>query len=172
MGEYMSRVILILLTLLAVGCGHHGNAVTRGGGEPLAVVVDPGLATDMDNAELFQRQQVADFMRKDLVLRLKRLGYEAESLRQRSDFVLGRGQSLLAVKIEHYRPGSKAARIIVGMGAGATSLNISYDITDETGQILTSATDGVGSSRDWSFCCRALNDRLIKVVGSELVAPN
>ncbi|MDY0212600.1 MAG: DUF4410 domain-containing protein [Desulfuromonadaceae bacterium] len=168
----MFRFVLIMLVLLVAGCGHHGNMASRGDGELVGVVVDLGLTADMDNAEMSQRQLVADFMRRDLISRLRHLGYEVDSFEQRGDFVSGRGQSLLAVKIEHYRPGSKSAQMTVGFGAGSTGLYISYSIIDETGSTLVSATDGVGSSRDWSSSCRVLNERLVKVLGSVLAMPN
>ncbi len=172
----MFRLIVVLLTLMSVGCGHHSNVVSRvdagAGAERIAVVVDPGLTAAMDGKAIAQYQQVADFMREDLILRLQRQGYKVERLKQSSDFTQGQGQRLLAVKIERYNPGSKAARIIVGMGAGSASLNISYSVTAETGRTLVSTTDGVGSSRGWSFCCHTLNERLVAVMGSDLALPN
>ncbi|MFA5700512.1 MAG: DUF4410 domain-containing protein [Desulfuromonas sp.] len=162
------RSIVILLTLLAAGCGHHGNAASRGAGKLVAVVVDPGLTEELDGTEMAQYQQVADFMRKDLVSRLQRQGYSVETLKERADFVSGYEQHLLAVKIARYRSGNKTARISGGFGAGSTSLDISYRIVAASGRTLKTATDGVGCSRDWNYCCRALNERMVKVLGVEL----
>lgn len=160
--------MLLLFALLFSGCGHHTNTVTQGKGEAVAVIVEPGLTASMDSTAQGQYHQVADFMREDLVNRLQRHGYQVEVLRQRKSYTPSSGQHLLAVEIERYNPGSKAARILVGFGAGATSVDIAYTIVHEDGRTLISSTDGVGSSRDWHFCCRALNERLVEALALEL----
>ncbi|MGM0416889.1 MAG: DUF4410 domain-containing protein [Thermodesulfobacteriota bacterium] len=159
---------ILLLVLVICGCGHQHPSANPAAGESVAVLVEPGLKSNMNGAEEAQYRQVADYMRKDLVTRLQRQGYEVEVLHQRSDFTPASGQHLLAVEIERYSPGSKAARILVGFGAGATSLDIAYTMVHGSGKTLVSATDGVGSSRDWHFCCRALNERLVETLALEL----
>ena len=159
---------LLVLTLVVAGCGHQRANVNSAAGEAVAVLVDPGFTANMDGAAEAQCRQVADFMRKDLVSRLERQGYEVEVLHQRSEFTPATGQHLLMVQIESYAPESKTARTLVGFGTESTSLDTTYTIVHGDGKTLVSATDSVGSGRDWKFCCRALNERLIKVLASEL----
>jgi len=74
------------------------------------------------------------------------------------------------VKIIKYNPGSKAARMLVGFGAGSASLDLRFEVYGEGPQPLLVKDHGRGSSRDWQFVCRTLSKDLVKFMGEALKA--
>ena len=113
-----------------------------------------------------QREQLNDFMGKDLVRMLSKAGYEANLIGNRNQYT--KGTYLLKVTIIKYNPGSKAARIVVGFGAGAVSLNTRYELFAPGGNLMVSDEHGVGSSMDWTSCARKLNKQTVQAVSGKL----
>jgi len=107
-----------------------------------------------------------DFMGKDLVRMLGKAGYEASLIADRNQYT--KGTYLLKVTIIKYNPGSKAARIVVGFGAGAVSLNTRFELFAPGGNLLVSDDHGVGSSMDWTSCARKLNKQTVEAVSGKL----
>lgn len=132
------------------------------------VLFDRGIATGVDDRETTQRQQVGDYMERDLVRALTKAGYAAKAIAKRAEFTAVADNYLLTVKIVRYNPGAKAARYVVGYGAGAASLDIHYELTGAKNDAVLSKDDGVGSSRDWQFCCRKLNQNMTQAIKGAL----
>lgn len=165
----MKRIVVLLLLLVPLmGCGQPRSAAVKADGSRYAVyvIVDSGITATMTESQLRAQEQMASWMENDLLNLLKRAGYQAVSVANSAQFEGGSGNYLLQVKIVNYNPGSKAARMLVGFGAGATSLDIQYQIVNGQKLTLEDRSDGVGSSRDWSYCGRVLNQRMIATLGT------
>ena len=75
---------------------------------------------------------------------------------------------MLTVKITEYRAGSKAARIVVGYGAGGLTLKTHYELSDGGAKAILSKDDSVFSGREWINAARKLNENTAKAVTTEL----
>jgi len=185
----MKRLMLVSLIILfgiAAGCHSRTDApkaknemkqekiaktermpaeVSAGKGTTISVLMDIGddnLAQD----KIDQRKQLNDFMGKDLVRMLDKAGYEATLIENRRQHKSG--TYLLKVTIVKYNAGSKAARIVVGFGAGAASLDTRYELFAPGGSRILSDEHGVGSSMDWTSCARKLNKQTVEAVKGKL----
>jgi len=165
-------VLLLLLLIPLVGCNRPQSKAIKADGSSYAVqfLVDAGISSDMSEAQMRAQRQMATWMENDLLSMLTRAGYKAAPISSSSKFVGGSGNYLLQVRVTNYNPGSKAARMLVGFGAGATSIDIQYQIINGSGQTLEDRTDGVGSARDWNYCARVLNQRMIAALGMNVGA--
>ncbi|HWR72319.1 MAG TPA: DUF4410 domain-containing protein [Nitrospirota bacterium] len=154
-------VIAVLALVLSAGAGIVGAK-----GEDISVVIDRGIESSFTDVQVKNRNQVGDLMDEDLVKLLKKAGYEAHLIKDASAFQ-GKGY-LLVVRIKSYNPGSKAARMFVGYGAGSTSMNIRYDLKDGSGTVVQGDDLGVGSSRDWRNVVRKLGEQTVDGVKKKL----
>ncbi len=131
-------------------------------GERFAILMDPG-STDREN------RQMATRMERDLKKVLEKRGdYRARILRSADEFKADQDEYLLSVKIASYNSGSKAARIIVGFGAGTATLNIHYELTNPRGATVLSKEDGAGTSLDWQRLARKMNENILEAVQQRL----
>lgn len=141
------------------------ETVSAGKKPMINVLMDIG-GDDLTQAQIDQREQLNDFMGKDLVRMLNKAGYEANLIENRNQYI--KGTYLLKISIVKYNPGSKAARIVVGFGAGAVSLDTRYEFFAPGGNLLVSDEHGVGSSMDWTSCARKLNKQTVEAVSGKL----
>lgn len=146
-------------------------AMTASAGQKVAILLEPG-ASDRST------KQMADRMERDLKSVLDKRGhYSSRIIRSRDEFKTAKDEYLLAVKISRYNPGSKAARMIVGFGAGSASLDIHYDYINPEGETVLSKDDGCGTSLDWQRLARKLNEGILENIkraprqGTLIVAP-
>jgi hypothetical protein len=131
-------------------------------GERFAILMDPG-STDREN------RQMATRMERDLKNVLEKRGdYRARILRSADEFKADQDEYLLEVKIVSYNSGSKAARIIVGFGAGTATVNIHYELTNPRGAKVLSKEDGAGTSLDWQRLARKMNENILEAVQQRL----
>jgi hypothetical protein len=159
-----SRVLSV--GVVGVLCFGGALAAWAGGNERIAILLDPGN-NDREN------RQIGSRMERDLKNVLdKRGNYDSRILRFRDEFKPGVGEYLLSVRIVRYNSGSKAARIIVGFGAGACSLDIHYELFGPSGNMLLSKDDGCGSSLDWQRLARKLNETMLAAIQARLRAGN
>jgi hypothetical protein len=165
-------LFLMALTGLAiVGCiGPQVKAPTRagGGGYTIAVLSDRGVTPELDPDRANQYNQVGAWMEQDLLRMLRKAGYQARLIGSRGEFSGANGEYLLSVRIVTYRPGSKAARMVVGFGAGATSLDTHYELYGAGPQPLLAEDHGVGSSIDWYQVVQKLNQQMVDAVSRKL----
>lgn len=181
-------LILVSGILLATGCAHPSASSAKAakiaaessagmaetmpaatnGKAVIYVFLDRGIADGMAGFEATQRKQVGDFMVQDLVGTLGKAGYAAKVIEKPADYTAAPDRYLLSVKIVRYNPGAPGARVVVGYGAGAASLDIHYDLTGASGGTVLSKDDGVGSSRGWRPCCHKLNQNMTQAIKGAL----
>lgn len=164
------ETIIMLALILAIGSVTGAMAESEAEARKTSIffLLDRGDPATMNEKQYENRKDVGAYMEKDLVNMLKKKKYEPTLIQKPEDYTPGPGKYLLLVKIVSYNPGSKATRIMVGFGAGATSLDIHYELTGEGAEPLISKDDGVGSSRDWRNCARKLNENMMKEVSEKL----
>lgn len=144
--------------LLMLGCSSGPKAPMGADGQKIAieVSVDGGYEqVDAANAnQVNQRNQLVNYMRKTTVEQLNTSGYDASLL----DTAKGptAGKRSLALKIDNYNPGSAAARVLVGLGAGAATLDVTA-IYKEGANVLLTTQKSVASGRDWRKVVKKIN---------------
>ncbi len=154
-----------LLILAACFSGLLSTA-SSGAQEQINILLDPG-----SNAREYR--QMGTRMERDLKNVLEKRGhYQAPILRTRDEFKQGKGDYLLTVKIVRYNAGSKAARIVVGFGAGTCSMDIHYELIGPQGNTLLSKDDGCASGLDWQRLARKLNENILAAIQTRLSAGN
>lgn len=159
---------LLLAILLLTGCAaSSGRAPRNASGNKLEILVLSDRGDNVTKAI----GELAPFMEKDLIGQLNRAGYQAKQIKVKSEFTPGNGRYLLTTRIVNYNPGSSAARMIVGFGAGSASLDNHYELFGNTAQPLLSWDDGVGTSEHWSKLCRKLNSNTVKRINDHLAKP-
>lgn len=158
-------------SLLISGCVTASTAPVAGaaGKIRIAVLSDRGNPAEMETRQWQYRNEVGSYMERDLINRLNRTGYNAQLISSKEEFVPGDASYLLTIKIKHYNPGSSAARIVVGFGAGACSLDMHYAVGNGS-RIFQEWDDGIGTSMDWRRLPIALNDKLVRKLNAEILS--
>lgn len=169
--KYLYITLLLALTIAVSGCARSAPAPMTSSGEKVEIVLlsHRGDPATMNERQYQFRNEVGEWMERDLLNMLRRSGYEARQITTREDFTPKDGRYLLEVTIDGYNPGSSAARMMVGFGAGAASLDNSYVLTAEQQPLLT-WSDGVGTSQHWTRLPRTLNERAVKRVTEYLTS--
>jgi len=180
-------IVTLLCLIIAIGCHSRTEApkaakevkretqrveadtlsesLSTGKKHTIKVLMDIG-GDGLTQAQIDQRVRLNDFMGKDLVRMLSKAGYEASLIENRNQYT--KGASLLKVTIVKYNAGSKAARMVVGFGAGAVSLDTRFELFAPGGNLVVSDEHGVGSSMDWTSCARKLNKQTVEAVSGKL----
>jgi hypothetical protein len=159
----MIRMVLILVGLaLTVSCS--GPEIAARENANIAIYLDRG---GDDKAT----KQMGSWMEGDLKNVLQRRGgYTARIISSREDFKTGQGEYLVTTRIIRYNPGSKAARIIIGFGAGYASLDVHYELIGPSGNTLISKDDGCATSLDWQRLGRKLNENILAAIQPRIAA--
>jgi hypothetical protein len=139
-------------------------------GTTLYVLIDRGIEKSFTDYQVKNRDQVGDYMEQDLPVVLKKSGFKARLISKRSEYQPTAGAYLLTVKITNYNPGSKAARMFAGYGAGATSMDTHFELYGSDSKLLLSDDPSVGSSRDWRNVIRKINEQTAKAVAKKVSA--
>ncbi len=139
-------------------------------GTTLFVLIDRGIEKSFTDNQVKSRDQVGDFMEQDLPSVLKKAGFNARLISKRSEYQPTTGSYLLTVKITNYNPGSKAARMMVGYGAGSTSMDTHFELYGKDSKPLLSDNQSVGSGRDWRNVIRKINEQTTKAVAKKVSA--
>lgn len=158
-------VVVLGIAALVASCGSRTKAPTLDGTKKirLQIVLDHGVNNaELTEGQVNQRTQVGTWMEGDIVKVANNVGFEAELIQNRDAYQYAEGKYLLVVKIDNYNPGSKAARMVVGMGAGATSLTVQAELFGDGDTALFADALASGSGRDWNYCARACNEQAIK----------
>ena len=133
----------------------------------VSIVVDRGIAADTSETLKKQLDQIGELMNVEfprIVARFAKQGFKGEMLASADDFKPGEGNYLLKVKITKYNAGNKAARMIVGFGAGGASLDCSYELSADGKTALVSSQTGSFSGRDWRNSVRKVEEIIIQAV--------
>lgn len=137
-------------------------------GTNLLVLIDRGIEKSFTDNQVRNRDQVGEFMDQDLPAVLKKSGFNARLISKRSEYQPAANTYLLTVKITNYNPGSKAARMLVGYGAGATSMDTHFELYGSDSKPLLSDNQSVGSGRDWRNVVRKINELTTKAVAKKV----
>lgn len=129
----------------------------------IQVLFDRGL-DGKTGEQANQYNQVGDYFEPYFIRLFAKTGYTVTKITSRDQFVAASDQYLLTVKTVNYNPGSKAARMWVGMGAGATTMKIHFELFGTEKEALLVKDQERGSSRDWQFLCTKLSDDALQQV--------
>jgi hypothetical protein len=169
---FLFAALAALAALAVSACGGGPKAPTTPDGKPLTLVVlvDRGLdgkTPDQQN----QLNQLGDFQQTNLIAALKDAGYNASLINSAGEYQPSAGLYLLKVTVVKYNPGSKAARMMVGFGAGSTSLDLHYELysTDPAAPFY-SKDHGRASSVDWPKLVRTVDSEMITDITNQLAA--
>lgn len=171
----MKKLLIVASVFFAVvftiGFLNSADAVENGAQKTIYVLFDDGVNGSLDARQAKAQAQLSDWMDDDLVrvfARYAKSGYQAKRIEKRKDFTPQSNNYLLSVRILEYRAGSKAARIVVGFGAGGVSLKIHYELSANGRNAIISKDDGVFSGREWISAARKLNENMAKAVTERL----
>jgi len=171
----MSKVLRVSLIAAALSLGCFGlvqaEAPKAAAGQKNISIVFDNNTEGLEARQAKSRGDLGEFMAPDLVRvfeRYAKSGYTAKLITKKEDFKPGPDEYLLIVKITDYNPGSKAARMIVGFGAGGVKLAIHYDLSANGKETLMANDDSVYSGRDWFNAARKLNESTAKAVTTKL----
>jgi len=139
-------------------------------GTTLYVLIDRGIEPSFTNYQVNNRDQIGEYMERDLPAVLKKSGFNARLIDKRSEYKPAAGSYLLTVKITNYNAGSKVARRFVGFGAGAASMDTHFELFGSGSTPLLSDNQSVGSGRDWKNVVRKVNELTTKAVLKEVSA--
>ncbi|MCD4687757.1 MAG: DUF4410 domain-containing protein, partial [Desulfuromonadaceae bacterium] len=161
--------ILVLFITLVSGC------VTRAPKQATGVATSDGMisvlslrgdTSSMTEDQIIELQRVGTWMDRDIIKQLKRAGYSAKLLKSRGDF--SRAGHLLVIRVDNFNPGNRAARVFIGFGAGAASLDLDYQLINSRNKRVAQWKDGVGSSKGGTYCAQTLNRNAIKQLKEKL----
>ena len=167
----MKAIKITLLTVVSLilvwGCASTPPAPTSASGNPYVIKV---MCSKGNPPEEHQKSydEMHAWMQQDLVNQLNQAGYSAEIISSEDEYTSGEGKYLLLVEMVKYNPGSSAARIIVGFGAGSASLDNSYKLYSDKRTPDLEWTDGAGSSGHWTRIPRKLNTNTVKRINQKL----
>lgn len=152
--------LFIVFIALTTGCNSAKSTFKPEAAGEISVLSLRGSTSDMTQDQIVELKRVGAWMDRDIIKQLNRAGYTAKLLKSRSDFS-GPGH-LLIIDVDKFNPGNRAARAFVGFGAGASSLDLDYQLLDSQKKVVTQWKDGVGSSKGGTYCAQTLNRNTIK----------
>ncbi len=152
-------VFVAALAIFVSACASVTPAPKTSSGKDIVmfVYIDRGIEKSFTDYQVRNRHQVGEWMEKDLPRILAKAGYSPQLIGKRSEYKPTAGAYLLTVKITSYNPGSKAARMLVGYGAGATSMQTHYELYGKGQKSILADDTGVGSSADWTAVIRKID---------------
>lgn len=160
--KWIVVVAMLAVVAAAGGCGGSLQAPRAPDGGPVGIDLLVDLALEgKDPDRQNQLQQIGDFMEPDITNRLRDTGYEVTAVGAAAEYVPAPGRYLLKIVVVDYNPGSKAARMLVGFGAGSASLDIHYELVGEAPTPIVSRDDGRASSKDWTNVIRRLDKDIV-----------
>ncbi len=159
---------LAAMSLLALtSCsGHRAAAARAPDGSAFTLEVYFDRNNQLRNPD--QVNEVVGYMEPDLHRILQRNGYTVVPTNNPEAFVPGPNKFLLVVKITNYNAGSKAARMLVGYGAGSLVLDTQHLLFAGPGQLIFQSAGSVGSARDWNYAARKINEQVNNEVSRAL----
>jgi len=172
MKKYSIIMCLVLFVMLVAGCARVPQAPLTVAGEKIEIMVfsDRGNPAELTERQYKYRIEVGQYMERDLINLLRRSGYQATLITSKDKFEAHASRYLLIVKIVSYNPGSSAARMFVGFGAGAASLDNKYEFYGAGQEPIMVWDDGVGTSEHWTKILKKLNTNTVKRITEKLTA--
>ena len=172
---------VLFVVALAVACGALKAPLTKDGQKVhLYVFLDTGVNPSMPDETLKQRNQLGSWMTADLDKILVKTGYDVTMIASKEEYKPAAGAYLLAVRVNAYNPGSKAARVVGAIfggysghsvaAAGAASLATHYDLFENGPQTVVQNDFVLSSTVDWTDCARDINHRTSRELTEKLVS--
>ena len=164
-------VTAFLAVVFVIGFICPAGAAETSAQATICILFDNGVNATLNDHQAKSQAQLSDWMDKDLVrvlARYTKVGYQAKLIENRKDFKPQPNNYLLTVKITEYRPGSRAARMVVGFGAGGVSLKIHYELFADGANAILTKDDQTYSGREWMNAARKLNQNIAEVVIKKL----
>lgn len=158
--------LFITFVLFSTGCNSTKSSFKPGAAGEVSVLTQTGDTSKMDSDQVAELKRVYTWMDRDIITQLEQAGYKATLLKDRSEFK-GPGH-LLVIGLDKFRAGSQTARILVGFGAGGSSLDLNYQLFDSQKKLVHQWKDGVGSSKGGTYCAQTLNRNAIKKLNNML----
>lgn len=157
---------------LLMACGGAPRAPRMPSGEPYPIVVytQKGIQPDMPPDRVSQLEQLGTAMEEDIMAILDNAGYAVQRVADPSQAQVGTPRYLLSVTVTNYNAGSKAARMLVGWGAGSAKLETHYELKAPDGSVLTVGDTSVASGRDWRNAVRKVNLQTVDAVNVRMRA--
>jgi hypothetical protein len=160
--------LLSVLCFMTSACRTTAPAQSSGGGgggrQSLDVLIEEGSGAEMTEKQYSIRRELRTYMERDLPRRFARQNIDMRLITSPTQNTgTATDSPLLIIRYEAYNPGSTAARMIVGYGAGAASLDISMTL-GKGGKEIETWKDGCGTSQHWSRIINTLDDRMTKKV--------
>jgi hypothetical protein len=162
-----TTTLAVAAVLATTGCASL-SAAKGPAGQPITLAVAFQRSAETTNVD--QVQQVTDFMQPDLERMLTDAGYDVVRQADAAGFQPGPNRYLVVVRLTRYNPGSKAARMMVGFGAGALVLDSEFELHAGPGAVLLAEKASVGSSRDWNHAARKTNQQVAQAVTNRLLS--
>ena len=156
----LKKLILFCALLMFVTFAVAGVSVAVGLSGEMSVLSLRGDTSKLTHDQVVELERVGKWMDRDIIKQLKRAGFKAKLIKERKDFK-GAGH-LLIIDVAKFKAGNRAARAFIGFGAGASSLDLKYNLLDSHGKSLATWNDGAGSSRGGTYCAQTLNRHVIK----------
>jgi hypothetical protein len=155
------------MALALASCGG-GRAPTLPGGAKIALMVffDRGTAA-MEPEKAQQINQLADWAEPDFLSILNNMGFAVAQVAD-PNTPPGPGRYVVRYRIINYNAGSKAARMLVGWGAGSARLDTGYELIGPNGTVYTQGAPSVSSSRDWKNAARKVNQEAANAINNRL----
>jgi hypothetical protein len=140
----------------------------NGGKVAILVYADRGVSADPAGNASEQVNQLADWMEADLIAILQKTGYQAAVVANK-DEPTARGRYLLRTQVVDYNGGSRAARALVGWGAGAARLETHFELIGPKGAVYVAGSPSVATSRsNWQRVARKVNLQTVDSVNERL----
>lgn len=159
---------LSALCFFSSACRSTSTAASSGR-QALDVLIEEGNPAEMTAKQYGFRKELRAYMERDLPRRLARQDIDMRLITNLSQNTgAATDAPLLIIRYDSYNPGSSAARVWVGFGVGAASLNISMTLS-KAGKEIQSWKDGCGTSQHWSRLINTLDDRMAKHVKELIV---
>jgi len=171
MKKQLIMAVVFFTVIFAIGFINPAKAVEQSTQKSISILFDNGVDKTFEARQAKAQTQVSEWMSYDLVrvfARYAKAGYQAKLIEKRKDFSPQLDNYLLMVKVIEYRPGSKAARMMVGFGAGGVSLKVNYELSADGKKAILTNDDAVFSGREWINSARKLNENIAKAVTAKL----
>jgi len=171
MRKHLIMVTAFFIAAFVISIAYPALAAENNAQTTISILFDSGVNSTLEARQAKAQTQVAEWMEYDLVrvfARYAKAGYQAKYIEKRQDFTPQTNNYLLTVKITEYKAGSKAARMMVGYGAGGVTLKIHYELFANGKNMILTKDDSTYSGREWINAARKLNQNIAKAVTEKL----
>jgi hypothetical protein len=156
----LGAVVAVVASLS--GCAGGLSAARGKTGGPITIELAFEQNPTARNPE--QIAQLVEWMAPDLQRILTRAGYNVIAQPNANAFQPAPDHYLLFIHIVNYNAGSKAARMLVGFGAGTLTLDTNNELYAGPGQLVMRSNGATGSSRDWNAAARRINEQVAREI--------